>query len=102
MDKAAASFDVFAVSPQGFECHFQLNGEKVYQEAGKLLATMEKDGYKPKPTNGNHKGNGAGSIQEEGKVCPVHNATLKRHENAKGTWYSHKLADGSYCNGKAN
>jgi len=33
------------------------------------------------------------------KACPVHNVMMKRRTNDKGSWYSHKLADDSWCNG---
>ena len=34
--------------------------------------------------------------------CPKHQVTMRSHEgNARGPgWFSHKLADGSYCKGK--
>lgn len=82
MDETPASFDVFAVSPHGFEVHFQIDGDKVYQEASKLLATMQKEGFCPKVSSGNHRGNGL--AKEENKVCPIHDTALKRHENGQG------------------
>jgi len=33
------------------------------------------------------------------KPCPIHDVMMKRRSGATGTWYSHKLADGSWCNG---
>ena len=33
------------------------------------------------------------------KACPIHNVMMKRRTNEKGSWYSHKLADDSWCNG---
>jgi len=33
------------------------------------------------------------------KACPVHNVMMKRRTNEGGSWYSHKLADDSWCNG---
>jgi hypothetical protein len=38
-------FTVTATSPQGFPCHLELEGEKVYADALKLLAQLEKDGF---------------------------------------------------------
>ncbi len=35
--KPAVSFDLFAMSKQGFEIHFQLSGEKAYCHALKAL-----------------------------------------------------------------
>jgi len=31
--------------------------------------------------------------------CPVHQVRMGRHSNANGTWYSHRLGDGTYCKG---
>ena len=31
--------------------------------------------------------------------CPVHQVAMQRHENAKGTWYSHYV-DGKHCKGR--
>ena len=33
------------------------------------------------------------------KACPIHDVMMKRRTNAGGSWYSHKLADDSWCNG---
>lgn len=35
------------------------------------------------------------------KVCELHNALMKKREKSGEVWYSHKLADGSYCNGQS-
>ena len=43
-----ASFDAFAISPHGFDVHFQLRGPKVYKEALLLLELMVVDGFPPK------------------------------------------------------
>src|SRR5215475_11903161 len=32
--------------------------------------------------------------------CPIHQCQMKRYSNAKGSWFSHKTPDGSWCNGK--
>lgn len=44
-----ASFDVFAVSPEGFEVHFQLAGPRVYHLSRELLEQMRLDGYTVRP-----------------------------------------------------
>ncbi len=107
--KPAVSFDVFAMSKEGYEIHFQLSGERAYCHALKLLEAMSKDGFKPRPSkpaftpkvksDGAPKGNGADPAS--GEVCPVHNVPMRAHHNDKGTWHSHKLDDGTWCNGKA-
>jgi hypothetical protein len=32
--------------------------------------------------------------------CALHQARMGRHSNTNGTWYSHRLSDGTYCKGK--
>ena len=31
--------------------------------------------------------------------CPVHQVRMGRRSNANGSWYSHRLGDGTYCKG---
>ncbi|MGE3540234.1 MAG: hypothetical protein AB7N91_22695 [Candidatus Tectimicrobiota bacterium] len=32
--------------------------------------------------------------------CPVHQVPMEYRSNTKGSWYSHRLSDGTYCKGK--
>ena len=32
--------------------------------------------------------------------CPKHQVSMTQQHNTKGTWYSHRLADGTWCKGK--
>src|SRR5262252_4471714 len=32
--------------------------------------------------------------------CPIHQCQMKRYSNAKGSWFSHKTSQGTWCNGK--
>ena len=41
-----AKFDIFAVSPQGYEVHISLENEHVYTEALLLLTKLEEDGFR--------------------------------------------------------
>jgi hypothetical protein len=34
--------------------------------------------------------------------CPIHQVSMKRYSNAKGSWLSHKTPEGPWCNGKRN
>lgn len=104
--KPNVSFDVFALSKEGYEIHVQLSGDKAYTAALKLLETMSKDGFTPRTTHGAYgksNGNGKASAngQDQGKVCPVHGAPMRAYQNGKGAWHSHKLDDGTWCRGKA-
>lgn len=33
-------------------------------------------------------------------MCPVHNVTMTHYENAKGEWWSHKIGEKEWCNGR--
>jgi len=33
-------------------------------------------------------------------VCPLHHVAMELRTNERGSWWSHRLADGSYCKGK--
>jgi hypothetical protein len=32
--------------------------------------------------------------------CPIHQIKMKRYSNDKGSWFSHKTPEGTWCNGK--
>ena len=34
--------------------------------------------------------------------CPIHQIKMKRYSNDKGSWFSHKTSEGTWCNGKRN
>lgn len=42
-------------------------------------------------------GNGG---EPETKVCPIHGVAMKKREKYGDVWYSHQLADGSWCRGE--
>jgi hypothetical protein len=33
--------------------------------------------------------------------CPQHAVVMQPWQNAQGTWYSHQIADGAWCTGRA-
>jgi hypothetical protein len=33
--------------------------------------------------------------------CPQHAVVMQQHHNARGTWWSHPVADGTWCTGQA-
>jgi hypothetical protein len=99
---------VFATSPQGFSCHLELEGEKVYSDALKLLAQLEKDGFTPAP-EGHQQGHQIdvqpssnspdGSSQHSPEhFCQDHGVAFVERKGKNGaTFYSHKQGDG-WCN----
>jgi hypothetical protein len=33
-------------------------------------------------------------------ICPLHHVAMELRQNERGSWWSHRLTDGSYCKGK--
>jgi len=46
------------------------------------------------PSNGTAAANGGVP------VCPIHQVAMELRTNERGSWWSHRLTDGSYCKGK--
>ena len=44
--------------------------------------------------------NTAHHAQPQEGWCPLHHVRMQHHTNGKGSWWSHKLADGTWCKGK--
>lgn len=103
--EAPASWNTRYIDPSGFECQLTLragSGADLLKKAGAALGVLVAAGCTPamaKPTNGN--GNGHPADHPAIMVCELHNAEMKKHERDGQTWYSHKLATGDYCKGKA-
>jgi hypothetical protein len=95
--ESPASWNTKYVDPSGFECMLTLragNGAELLKRAGVALGELIKQGCTP-VSKGNDK------PQPDVTVCELHNAEMKLHSNDKGTWYSHRLADNTYCKGRA-
>jgi len=37
---------------------------------------------------------------ERPPLCPLHHVAMELRQNQRGSWWSHRLADGTYCKGK--
>ncbi len=95
--EAPASWNTKYLDPSGFECQLTLraaNGAELLKRAGVALGELIKQGCSPVH-------NGKPQEQPDMAVCELHNAEMKKHEKDGQVWYSHKLADGNYCKGKA-
>lgn len=90
MTGAPASFDVFAVSPEGFDVHSQLNGEKVYTEAHSLLERLVADGFKPREQRRQSRP----AKTPDGPPCPVHGVPFRTYNKDGKTWQAHRQGDG--------
>ena len=44
--------------------------------------------------------NGLAAAPEGPPLCPLHHVVMELRQNQRGSWWSHRLADGSYCKGK--
>lgn len=104
LPEAAVSWNVTYTSPQGYRCQLTLRGKDpaaVLTTAADMLQRMHAAGCSPNggyAGNGHSNGNGA-----ETKPCPIHlGEMLRKHTKDGRSWWSHKLADGTWCRGKAN
>ena len=78
-------FNVFATSPQGFSCHLELEGEKVYKDAILLLAQLAADGFTPRGQDVPNSTNG------HPHWCEAHQTEYKRMSKGDSVWYSHRI-----------
>lgn len=95
--ESPASWNTRYIDASGFECQLTLraeSGAELLKRASAALLALVNSGCVPVANN--HNGNNHNS---DLKVCELHNAEMKRHEKDGAVWYSHKLADGSYCKG---
>ena len=100
--EAPASWTTHYIDPSGFECQLTLraaSGADLLKKAGMALSTLVAAGCTPAVIN--PPSNGKSHEQPTVAVCEFHNAEMKKHEKDGQVWYSHKLADGTYCKGKA-
>ncbi len=118
MADAPASFDVFAVSPEGYEVHIQLNGQRVYDDGRRLLAQLARDGFKPRPgrvarkdevipaaahaepqpeETGSRRANNRAAAHQDELICEEHGTPYRAFERDGQTWYAHRLASGQWC-----
>ena len=98
--EAPASWNTHYIDPSGFECQLTLrsaSGADLLKKAGAALGALVVAGCTPAVIN-HTKGNS--HEQPTMVVCELHNAEMKKHEKDGQVWYSHKLADGTYCKGK--
>jgi hypothetical protein len=101
--EAPASWSTKYIDQSGFECQLTLraiNGSDLLKKAGVALKTLIDAGSKP--VENCSSSNGKSTEKPQMTVCEFHNAEMRRHEKDGKVWYSHRLADGTYCNGKAH
>ena len=108
--EAPASFNVRMQSPDGFDCMLTLratSGAELLPKVGQVIEWAKANGYKP-TVNGHAapkpEADGDALTDEKGKryrVCEIHQARMYAKTGKDGqTWYSHQLADGTWCKGK--
>ena len=117
--EAPASFNVRMQSPDGFDCMLTLratSGAELLPKVGQVIEWAKANGYKPTVNGYGRNGHGNGHTtpkpeadgdaltDEKGKryrVCEIHQARMYAKTGKDGqTWYSHQLADGTWCKGK--
>lgn len=93
--EAPASWNTSYVTPEGFVCRITLRGETgrdLLEKAGNAIAFLTNHGYQPELK----------ALRSSGEIkqCPIHQCDMRRFEKNGKAWFSHKLEDGSWCNGK--
>ena len=63
-----------------------------------FLAWLQENGAQPR-TNGKAPATQPATT-EEAPVCEKHDTPFREYRNDKGSWWAHKLADGSWCHKK--
>ena len=104
--EAPASITI-GFSPHGVDIRFTMRAPKMtalLAGLDKLLETLEAQGWPPAKALiiAGLESQPAPAGQPETKTCTLHNAIMTRKEKNGQSWCSHKLADGSWCKGKAN
>ena len=90
--EAPACWNTSYVTQDGFVCRITLRGETgkdLLEKAGVALSYLMEHGFQPERNN----------QRRDTKPCPIHQAEMKKFEKNGKSWYSHKLDDGSWCNG---
>jgi hypothetical protein len=127
--EAPASWNTKYLSAEGFVCQITLradSGKELLEKAQAAITHLLQIGCSPCETlafrpkskwNGNNNGNGhhpeskpetntssndsaEKSQNENAEQCPIHSVEMKRWEKNGRIWYSHKLDNGGWCNGK--
>ncbi len=117
--EAPASVNFYGVTARGWNMQFTLRDVDEFAlmtRLGKFIIKLEEDfKIQPKPV-GQQPASGAAPSQPAPPAatapvldggqpdpawCAIHNVAMKRRERDGEVWYSHKLDDGNYCNGKA-
>lgn len=90
--EAPASWNTSYVTPDGYVCRITLRGETgkdLLEKAGVAISYLMEHGYQPERNN-----HGRAT-----KPCPIHRCQMKSYQRDGKSWFSHKLDDGSWCNG---
>jgi hypothetical protein len=109
-EEAPASWNTRYITPDGFTCQLTLRGEtgkEVLIRAQAAIAWLQEQGCEPfegysssNQTRANGNGHETTNGDNNPAWCAVHGVEMKRWEKNGKIWYSHKVADGTWCNGK--
>ena len=102
--EAPASLTVKATI-RGYDVLFTLrdtSGRALLDKLMPLLDKLAELGATPAANGNGHGEHAAAGNGAETRVCPIHNAEMRKREKDGQVWYSHKLADGTYCRGGAS
>ena len=94
MTEAPASWNTSYVTPRWLSVRrITLRGETgkdLLEKASVPLAYLLEHGYQARKSN---------NQRSDTKLCPIHQCEMKKFEKNGKSWFSHKLDDGSWCNG---
>lgn len=101
--EAPYSANIKAISPEGFEVMITMRrgtGEEraFFSDLNKLQAWLKRNEYRSTGRSSQPAGDASG--EPEFKPCPIHSVNMKRRKGRNGFFYSHQLADESWCSGK--
>jgi len=100
--EAPASWNTLYLSPEGFRCQLTLRGDsgkEIIEKAQAALAHLQSQGCQPQPSHTTLKASNGNGHAKDVRLCPIHQAEMRRWEKDGKVWFSHKLDDG-WCKGK--
>ena len=93
-------YDVFALSPEGFEVHFALEGERIFADAIALSKAMSEAGFTPRASKATDTGTPQAPNQAGEPSCPEHGPNRVKASHFGGFYCSGKV-NGGFCSWKS-
>jgi len=97
-NEAPASWNTRYITLEGYVCQITLRGESgkdLLDKANVAIRFLIEHGFAPATDNQRRDH----FNKKDTKVCPIHQADMRKYERDGRSWYSHKV-DGRWCQGK--